>query len=129
MGGVPQPPPNMNLQVQDPAQEVKRLQRCINDLVSLLALPAVWSGNEPSHIVQILLDALLRTLNLDFVCARLKDPADAGWQEILRVSDLCKLRIPPQDISRAIDSWFGAEDKRWSPASRPASAEEGIQIS
>src|ERR1700685_1997106 len=101
MGGVPQPPPNMNLQVQDPAQEVKRLQRCINDLVSLLALPAVWSGNEPSQIVQIQLDALLRMLNLGCICPRLKDPVDAGLPDILRVSDSCKLRIPPQDISRA----------------------------
>ena len=66
----------MEEQVEDPAQEIKRLQRCINDLVSLLALPAIWSGNEPSQIVQMLLDALLRMLSLDFICARLKDPVD-----------------------------------------------------
>jgi PAS domain S-box-containing protein len=128
IGTILPPRPDMNPQVEDPSEEVKRLQRCINDLVSLLALPAVWSGNEPSHIVQILLDALLRTLNLDFVCARLKDPADAGWQEILRVSDLCKLRIPPQDISRAIDSWFGVEDQKSLPAIQHRFGDEGISI-
>jgi hypothetical protein len=73
----------MNAQVEDPHQDVKLLQRCINDLVSLLALPAVWSGNEPSQILQILLDALLRMLNLDFACARLTDPVDGGLLEIL----------------------------------------------
>ena len=77
----------MDLQERDPAEEVTRLQRCINDLISLLALPAVWSGSQPRQIIQILLDALLRMLNLDFVFARLKNPVDAGCLEILRVAD------------------------------------------
>lgn len=115
---IPPPRPDMNAQVEDPAQEVKRLQRCISDLVSLLALPAVWSGNEPPQIVQILLDALLRMLNLDFICARLKDPVDAGLLEILRVSDSCELRTPRQDISRALDRWFGIDGQRSLPVIR-----------
>ena len=116
----------MGEQVEDPAQEIKRLQRCINDLVSLLALPAIWSGNEPSQIVQILLDALLRMLNLDFICARLKDPIDAGLLEILRVSDSCKLRIPPQDISRALNRWFDGQKSL--PAIRHRLGDEDISI-
>ena len=44
---------------QSPAEEIKRLQRCINDLVSVLALPAIWSGGHPTQIVRTLLDALL----------------------------------------------------------------------
>ena len=118
----------MNAQVEDPAQEVKRLQRCINDLVSLLALPAVWSGNQPSQVVQILLDALLRMLNLDFICARLKDPVDAGLLEILRVSDSCKLRIPPPDISRALNRWFGVDGQKSLPAIRHRFGDEDISI-
>ncbi|MGC1646671.1 MAG: PAS domain S-box protein [Candidatus Sulfotelmatobacter sp.] len=118
----------MNAQVEDPAQEVKRLQRCINDLVSLLALPAVWSGNEPSQVVQILLDALLRMLNLDFICARLKDPVDAGLLEVLRVSDSCKLRIPPPDISRALNRWFGVDGQKSLPAIRHRFGDEDISI-
>jgi len=118
----------MNQQVEDPAQEVKRLQRCISDLVSLLALPAVWSGNELSQIVQILLDALLRMLNLDFICARLKNPVDAGLLEILRVSDSCKLRIPPQDISRVLNGWFGVDGEKSLPAIRHRFGDEDISI-
>ena len=92
----------MDLQVKDPAGEIKRLQRCMNDLLSLLALPAFWSGNEPSQIVHIVLDALLGMLNLDFVYARFKDPADAGSPEILRVAASCRLKVPPPEISRTL---------------------------
>ncbi len=81
-----------------PADEIKRLQRCINDLVSLLALPAIWSGSEPPQIVDILLDALLRMLRLDFIYARLKEPVAAASVEVLRVGDSCKLRLEPQEI-------------------------------
>ncbi len=128
IGAIPPPLPDMNAQVEDPDQEVKRLQRCINDLVSLLALPAVWSGNEPSQIVQIQLDALLRMLNLDFICARLKDPVDAGLPDILRVSDSCKLRIPPQDISRALNKWFEVDGQKSLPAIRHRFGDEDISI-
>src|SRR5580698_11372110 len=34
--------PDMEVRLEDPAQEIKRLQRCINDLTSLIALPAIW---------------------------------------------------------------------------------------
>jgi len=30
--------------------EIKRLERCINDLVSVLALPAIWTGHESSLV-------------------------------------------------------------------------------
>jgi len=90
-----------------PADEIKRLQRCINDLVSLLALPAVWSGSEPPQIVDILLDALLRMLRLDFIYARLKEPVAAASVEVLRVSDSCKLRLEPQEIRLMLSNWLG----------------------
>jgi len=108
----------MNPQVEDPAKEVKRLQRCISDLISLLALPAVWSGNEPSQIVQVLLDALLRMLNLDFIFARLKDPVDAGPVEILRVSDSFELKMSSEDMSAALNQWFGVDGQKSLPAIR-----------
>lgn len=82
----------MQVQLEESAQEVKRLQRCINDLLSLLALPAIWSGNEPSRIVGMLLDALLNMLSLEFVCARLNGPFASVPVEILRVADSCQLQ-------------------------------------
>jgi hypothetical protein len=60
----------MEAQIEDPALEIKRLQRCMNDLVSLLALPAIWRGSGPSQIVQTLLDVLLTYAQSGFrVCA------------------------------------------------------------
>jgi hypothetical protein len=46
----------MQTDLEDSAQEIKRLQRCINDLVGLLALPAIWRGGEASQIVETVLD-------------------------------------------------------------------------
>ena len=37
----------------------------MNDLVSLLALPAIWSGGDPSQVLHTLLDAILRMLRLE----------------------------------------------------------------
>jgi signal transduction histidine kinase len=127
-GTPPQQQPDMNVQVEDPVQEVKRLQRCISDLVSLLALPAVWSGNDPSQIIQLLLDALLRMLNLDFICVRLKAPVDVGLKQILRVSDTCRLRIQPEDISRALNIWFEVDGQKSHKAIRHRFGDEDIAI-
>jgi hypothetical protein len=41
------------------ADEIKRLQSCINNLISVLALPAPWGGSEPAQMIGILLDVLL----------------------------------------------------------------------
>jgi signal transduction histidine kinase len=96
----------MRAQTEDAAQEVKQLHRCINDLVSLLALPAVWSGNEPSQIVQILLDALVRMLHLDFIYARLGEPAATAQVEFIRVGDASKVELESQEIQSMLVHWF-----------------------
>ena len=90
-----------------PADEIKRLQHCINDLVSLLALPAVWSGSEPSQIVDILLGALLRMLRLDFIYTRLNEPFTAAPVEVLRVDDSCKVSLDSQKIRLILRDWLG----------------------
>jgi len=53
--------------IEQPVEEIKRLQRCVNDLVSILALPAMWTGGDPAHICQTLIDSLASILTLDFV--------------------------------------------------------------
>ena len=73
----------MDLQAEHPDEEIKDLRRCLNDLVSVLALPAMWSGREPSHVVHTLLDSLLGMLHLDFVYARVN--VAAGEAEAHRV--------------------------------------------
>ncbi|HVI79532.1 MAG TPA: hypothetical protein VM715_15475, partial [Candidatus Acidoferrum sp.] len=63
----------MPAQVENFAEEIKRLRRCNSDLVSILALPAMWSSGDPLQIVHTLVDALLGMFGLDFVYVRLTE--------------------------------------------------------
>jgi PAS domain S-box-containing protein len=118
----------MALQLEDPAYEIKRLQRCINDLVSLLALPAVWSGSEPSQVVQILLDALLRMLSLDFIYARLKDPVTEVTMEVLRVAASYKPSVQPEGIRQMVGDWIGGDSQKSLPALRTHLGNDDISL-
>lgn len=64
------------------AAEVRNLKACVNDLVGVLTLPAMWSRSEPDQIVAMLLDVVLRTLRLDFVYVRLRPGAGAPTETI-----------------------------------------------
>lgn len=108
--------PDMEAKVKDPAQEIKRLQRCINDLVSLLALPALWRGKEPSQIVHTLFDVLIRMLRLDFVYGRFKDPAGTGLLQIVRIADSSELNVSQRQIGRTMNAFLGGDgQKSFSP--------------
>ncbi len=61
----------LTVQPEPGSDEIKLLRRCINDLVGLLALQAVWSGGSPSQIAQTLVDALFGMLHLDLMYVRL----------------------------------------------------------
>ena len=50
---------------EHPADEVKQLRRCVNDLISVIALPAIWSGGGTSQMVRTLADVLMDMLDLD----------------------------------------------------------------
>ena len=49
----------MTMQADLLSAENKRLQRCVNDLVSIMALPAMWVGRDPSQIAGSLLESVL----------------------------------------------------------------------
>jgi len=86
--------------------EIKRLQSCINDLISVLALPAIWSGSESAHILGTLLDVLLTMLRLDFTYARLTDVSDDSPIEVVRLADHRHSSIQPQQFGQALDRWL-----------------------
>ncbi|MCU1307723.1 MAG: sensor signal transduction histidine kinase [Acidobacteriaceae bacterium] len=89
--------------------EIKRLQSCINDLISVLALPAIWSGRESSHILGTLLDVVLTMLRLDFAYARLSDASDGPPIEVVRLGDHRNSSVQPQQIGQALDRWLTCE--------------------
>jgi thioredoxin reductase (NADPH) len=118
----------MEVQLEDPAQEIKRLRRCINDLTSLLALPAIWRGSEPSQIVQTLLDVLLRMLSLDFAYARLSDAFGAMPVEILRIAEDSKIKLSAQEVRSMLGDPLAAYAQGSLPQIRNQLAAEGIAI-
>ena len=118
----------MEVQLEDPAQEIKRLQRCINDLTSLLALPAIWRGSEPSRIVQTLLDVLLRMLTLDFAYARSSDAFGVTPVEILRVAEDSKIKLSAQEVRNMLGDPLAAYAQASLPQIRNQLAVEGIAI-
>jgi PAS domain S-box-containing protein len=110
------------------AEEIKRLQRCNNDLVSVLALPAMWTGANASQIVHTLLDALLGMLDLDLVYVRLKDPVGDAPREMVRVAPSRKLIPRPQEIGEVLNRWLGDEPQKWPPLARNSIGGEDISI-
>ena len=101
----------MQAQLEHPADEIKRLQRCINDLVSLLGLPAMWSGSKPYDIVQTLLDSLLRMLDLDFVYVSLTNLVDAP-SETVRVAQSQEQIFRPQELCAFLNRWLGDDPQK-----------------
>jgi PAS domain S-box-containing protein len=118
---------DMDVQQEHTSGEIKRLERCLNDLVSVLALPAAWSGSQPSHIVQTLLDALLVMLCLDFVYARFEDPAGGAPIEVLKIAPSAQ-RILPDEIHRTVSQWFGDDPEKWPYRLRASIGDQDISI-
>jgi len=108
----------MDLQPGDAAEEIKRLQRCINDLVSLFSLPAMWSGGEPSQIVHSLLDALLRMLQLDLVYVRLRESGGRAPIEMVRFAQSQGQTAQGHEIGEVFKHWLGADPQEWPPVIR-----------
>jgi PAS domain S-box-containing protein len=118
----------MDVQPRDPAEEIKHLQRCVNDLISVLALPAMWSGGEPSQIVHTLLDALPRMLQLDLVYVRLKETGGQAPIEMVRFAQPQEYIAQPHEIGVALKHWLGADPQEWPPLMRNHLGDRDISI-
>src|SRR5438094_9885995 len=94
----------MEVKMEHTDGEIKRLKACINDLISVLALPAIWSGQEPSQIVKTLLDVLLGMLRLNFAYARLSDSISGGAPiEMVRARQPRNSTAQPQEIGQILN--------------------------
>jgi PAS domain S-box-containing protein len=114
--------------LENPAEEIKHLRRCINDLVSILALPAMWTGAEPSQVVSTLLDTLSGMLRLDFVYVRLRDPASEADIEMVRIAPSRKLAQRPQEIGKALAYRLGDDPQKWPPVIQNPIGDGNISI-
>jgi signal transduction histidine kinase len=87
--------------------EVKRLRRCINDLVVVLTLPAMWTARDPSHIANTLLDVLVKMLRLDFAYIHLSEAVGGLATEWAR--SITRPDVDPHEVGRALDGWLTGE--------------------
>jgi PAS domain S-box-containing protein len=89
------------------AADVTRLRNCLNDLGSIIALPALSADSEPSQIVSALVDALVGMLRVSFVFVRLNHAAGGPFVEMMRLGDAVGGADPAREIREAIDSPLG----------------------
>src|SRR5690348_10427564 len=92
--------------MRDRAQDPQRLKTCVNDLVSLLGMPAVWNGRPPAEVVEILLESLLRLLFLDFAYARV---AGSPPIEALKVTVRWEPPFTPSEMGRALAPYLARQ--------------------
>jgi PAS domain S-box-containing protein len=118
----------MDEQPRNLTEEITHLQRCVNDLVSALALPAMWSGGEPSQIVHTLLDALLRMLQLDLVYVRLTETGGQAPIEMVRFAQSQKHIARPHEIGDVLKQWLGTAPQDWPPLIRNRLEDRDISI-
>jgi PAS domain S-box-containing protein len=118
----------MKVQSELASGEVKHLQRCINDLISLLALPAIWSGGDPSQVLHTLLDALMRMLRLDLVSVSLTDEVGEAPVEIVRLAELRGPMPLAHDICEALSQCLKNDSRKWPPLLRNLMGEADVSI-
>jgi hypothetical protein len=116
----------MEIPIEHPAEEIRRLQRCVNDLVSILALPATWTGGDPSHICRTLIDSLASILTLDLVYVRLNEELGGARIEMVRGARSAMPRA--EEIGADLRLWFGDHPETWPSVVRCRIGDEDLSI-
>ncbi len=80
------------------ASEVERLRSRINDLVSVLALPAIWTGQEASVVATALLEVMVRMLGADFGYVCVSDGALRQWARL----DAVPSTVQPDELGKKL---------------------------
>ena len=112
----------------DPADEIRRLRSCINDLISVLALPAIWTGTDSLQVVNTLLDVLVGMLRLDLACVRLTSNDDGPQLEVVRWGQPRHPALDPQQLLRAIERSLAGGPDATSVAIQTPAAEGQVSI-
>ena len=106
--------------------DADELRRNLRDLVALTALPAIWLGQSPHVIVESFTDALLRTLRVDFVYARLPAAGESGSLIEALSLDPRASELSPSDIVPALRAFPSSEGFAFPPAIGSAGASVGL---
>lgn len=89
-----------------PASEIRRLQACINGLLSLIAAPALWSGEGTGWVMRAMLELLARMLDLDLAYARLDDGSGGAVLELARSERHPDATCRAHEIGVGIEPWL-----------------------
>ena len=116
----------MPLPIEAATDEARSLRRCLNDLISLCALPAMWRGAGPRQIACTLVDALEEMLQLDFVHLQLNPTEDHEAVEIIRSAPRLGRTNQSQDPSAALWRVLGEDPGTWPSRLRLAGTELSI---
>ena len=100
----------------------------MSDLVSVLALPAMWSGAEPSRIAHTLVDSLLSMLQLDLVFIRLNDVDGRAPIELVRFAQSRIGGASSQGIGEVLKQWLEGDPQQRPPRSRISLGDRDISI-
>src|SRR4051794_5607332 len=93
------------------ADEIRRLQSGLNDLVSVLAMPAIWTGRDTSQVATTLIDALVELLRLDFAYVRMPERVDEPAREWLRARPDDHPQLDASALSGRLDSWLMTDER------------------
>src|SRR4030095_3039474 len=87
------------------ADQLTQMRACLDQLVSIIDLPGLSTGEEPAQIATAVMGALLGVLQLVFVSVRLSDSDASHPVEMVRVAESLRGLVQAGDVSPAIDSW------------------------
>src|SRR5215472_14254297 len=118
----------IRMPVEQTGAEAKQLRTCINDLIGVVALPAIWSGSATSEIVRTILDALLGMLRLDFVYLRLKESIGELPFEVVRGGLSHAVTCVSQQTGDLLKNWSNNDVKEWPRMVRNAFGGEDLSI-
>ena len=96
---------------EERTDEVRELRSCLNNLLSLLALPAMWQGRESAQIIETLLDTLLGMLRVDFAYARLKNATSNSLLEVTRIAQAHHQESAA--VAHALEPWLNNASTGW----------------
>ena len=97
----------LKIEMEPPTTEIKRLKGCINDLLSVISIPAICSSHEPTHITSTLLEVLVTTLNADFVYGQVN--YSSGCQpstEVVQFASHLNTSAKARDIGQMLQPWL-----------------------
>jgi PAS domain S-box-containing protein len=108
--------------------EAKYLKTCINNLISMLTLPAIWTGREAHQIATALLDVLLDMLQLDWVYFRLKNTARGAAIEMIRHAQLENTADRIEIVKGVLENLLKCDAQAWPVVVQKSLKEERFSI-